>query len=1009
MATIDLEDISTTVSTMNIDGELTPEQKWPANRVRSTFINYFVEKRGHTFWPSSPVVPVNDPTLLFANSGMNQYKPLFLGTCDPTLDMSKLKMAVNSQKCIRAGGKHNDLDDVGKDVYHHTFFEMLGNWSFGTYFKEEAITWAFECLVDVFGIDPNRLYATYFGGDESQGLVADEEARLIWLRFLPAERILPFGCKDNFWEMGATGPCGPCTEIHYDRIGNRDAAALVNDDRPDCIEIWNNVFIQFNRETDGSLKELPSKHVDTGMGFERLSSILQGKDSNYDTDIFMPIFAAIHANTIDCRPYKGLVGAEDTDLKDMAYRVVADHIRTLTFAITDGAVPSSEGRGYVLRRILRRAVRYGQEILNAPSGFFTKLVPVVVDNFSEMFPELLVKKAFVMSIVAEEEISFGRTLDSGVKHFKKIVATLTESGSKIVPAKDAHTLFAAMGFPLDLTELMAAELGLTVDSQGFQDLMDSDRAISAAAEAARKSGGSKDLTMEAEQTAWLQTNGVQITDSSSKYTWHQKPTAKVVALFQGRGMTTAGFTDEITASDGAIGVILDMTSFYYESGGQIFDTGVLEISDGDKFTVENSQTYAGYVVHVGSFAEGSGSCLKVGDSVSVAVDYERRGFIAPNHTMTHVLNYALKKVLLDENEVTSVVSSIDQKGSLVDTEKLRFDFTWNGSLTAKQVARVESIVNDQISRKIGVFAEVVALNAATEICSLRAVFGEKYPDPVRVIAVGNDVQGLIADPSNPNWNNMSIEFCGGTHLSNTSEAEDFVLIEESGIAKGIRRIVGLTREGARAARERAAVLLDQLSDLEKQPGGPYLLAKSISIKIKVDQAVVSLVDKEAMRGKQLKISEILKVWLKASSAERTAQAGVVAEGLATKAKTDKKVLIISLLEFGADGKIAKKIQDTCRKEHPEGTYFIASLDDEGAKLGLFPIVSPGHVVKGLNAKEWCDCCVAVAVAAGGSGKGGGRVEQAQATITFPEGNSSIQKTIIDEILKAANTYASKFL
>lgn len=513
----------------------------------------------------------------------------------------------------------------------------------------------------------------------------------------------------------------------------------MNDDRPDCIEIWNNVFIQFNRETDGSLKELPNKHVDTGMGFERLSSILQGKDSNYDTDIFMPIFEAIHANTVDCRPYKGLVGAEDTDLKDMAYRVVADHIRTLTFAITDGAVPSSEGRGYVLRRILRRAVRYGQEILNAPSGFFTKLVPVVVANFSDMFPELLVKKAFVMSIVAEEETSFNRTLDSGVKHFKKIVATLTESGSKIVPAKDAHTLFAAMGFPLDLTELMAAELGLTVDSQGFQDLMDSDRAISAAAEAARKSGGSKDLTMEAEQTAWLQTNGIQITDSSSKYTWHQKPSAKVVALFQGRGMTTAGFTQEITAADGAVGVILDMTSFYYESGGQIFDTGALEIRNGDKFTVDNSQTYAGYVVHVGSLAEGA-AALKVGDMVDVAVDYERRGFIAPNHTMTHVLNYALKTVLLDENEEGTVVSSIDQKGSLVDTEKLRFDFTWNGALTNKQVARVESIVNDQISRKIGVFAEVVALNAATQICSLRAVFGEKYPDPVRVIAVGNDVQ-----------------------------------------------------------------------------------------------------------------------------------------------------------------------------------------------------------------------------------------------------------------------------
>ena len=641
--------------------------------------------------------------------------------------------------------------------------------------------------------------------------------------------------------MGPTGPCGPCTEIHYDRIGNRDAAALVNDDRPDCIEIWNNVFIQFNRETDGSLKELPSKHVDTGMGFERLSSILQGKDSNYDTDIFVPIFEAIHANTVDCRPYLGLVGAEDTDLKDMAYRVVADHIRTLTFAITDGAVPSSEGRGYVLRRILRRAVRYGQEILTAPSGFFTKLVPVVVANFSDMFPELLAKKDFVMSVIAEEESSFNRTLDQGVKHFKKVVAAMEASGSKVVPAKDAHLLFSSMGFPLDLTELMAAERNLCVDSQGFQDLMDSDRKISEAAEAARKSGGSKDLTMEAEQTAWLQKNGIEITNSSSKYEWNHTPTAKVLALFQGRGLSTAGFTDEVTVADGAVGVVLDLTSFYYESGGQIFDTGALKTASGGIFNVDNSQTYAGYVVHVGSLTAGSAP-LSVGAQVEVAVDYERRGLVAPNHTMTHVLNYALKKVLLGEQDpsVTASVTTIDQKGSLVDTEKLRFDFTWNGALSAVQVARIESIVNDHITRSVGVFAEVVPLAAASKICSLRAVFGERYPDPVRVISVGAEVQVLLADPENPKWNEMSVEFCGGTHLTNASQAEDFVLVEESGIAKGIRRIVGLTKGGAKAARGRAATLLYRLSTLEAMKGGADLLSQSKAIKIEVELDLISV-------------------------------------------------------------------------------------------------------------------------------------------------------------------------
>ena len=347
-------------------------------------------------------------------------------------------------------------------MYHHTYFEMLGNWSFGDYFKNEAIPWAWECLTKVYGLDEDRLYATYFGGDASQGLPPDLEARDIWLKFLPPARVLPFGCEDNFWEMGATGPCGPCTEIHYDRIGNRDAADRVNMDLPDVIEIWNVVFIEFNREADLTLRDLPSKHVDTGMGFERLASILQGKDSNYDTDIFTPIFAAIQQAT-GCRDYTGKIGAEDVDNVDMAYRVVADHIRTLTFGISDGGKPSSEGRGYVLRRILRRAVRYGQEILKGPAGFFTKLTPVVVQLFGEAFPEIVTKMAHVMRVLEDEEASFNRTLGKGVKHFTKMVAALKVAGTTVVPAIDCHTLFGSMGFPVDLTELMAEEAGLTVD------------------------------------------------------------------------------------------------------------------------------------------------------------------------------------------------------------------------------------------------------------------------------------------------------------------------------------------------------------------------------------------------------------------------------------------------------------------------------------------------------------------------------------------------------------------
>lgn len=969
-------------------------EEWPVAKVRQTFIDYFVKKNGHRFWESAPVVPLDDPTLLFINAGMNQYKPLFLGTCDPSLEMSTLKRAANSQKCIRAGGKHNDLDDVGKDVYHHTYFEMLGNWSFGDYFKKEAIEWAWHCLTTEYGLDPDRIYASYFGGDASQGLEPDEEAKAIWLQFLPENRVLPFDCKDNFWEMGATGPCGPCSEIHYDRIGDRFVPERVNADHPDVIEIWNLVFIQYNREADKTLKSLPNKHVDTGMGLERITSILQGKDSNYDTDVFTPIFDAI-TKVAGCRPYGGKVGADDVDNVDMAYRVVADHIRNLTFAITDGAMPAAIGRGYVLRRILRRAVRYGQEILGAPNGFFTTLVPVVVENFSNFFPELKAKQAYVMSVLADEESTFVRTLDKGVKYFKKVVEACKTSGSTVVPAKETHRLFSSLGFPMDLTELMAEEQGMTVDAEGFHALMEEDRKISEKARLG-KGGSSKDMTMEAEQTSWLQNNGVGATDAEDKYLWNEDPTVTVTALFTGRGQAGAGFQESITPDDGLVGVVCDKTSYYYESGGQINDTGHIEAEDGSwRLRVENCQTYAGFVVHSGYLE--TGSKITVGELCKTCVDYERRTLVAPNHTMTHVLNYALRQTLVVEaaagKSADAVQPNVDQKGSLVDEDKLRFDFSWNGALKPEQLARVEEIVNTQIKNQLLVSAEVVPLAAAKEISSLRSVFGERYPDPVRVISVGANVQDLLANPSSDTWAGLSIEFCGGTHLTNTKQAETFAIIEESGIAKGIRRITAYTKRAAQMAKSLAIELSTMITKLENMEVGKEMNAGYKQAGVKIDASQISVVDKAELKGRMSKLQDKLKVWAKAQMAARATAATTEAEARATEAKeAGKKATILELV--GVDAAVNKKVSETLKKAHPSGSFFVASVDEEKGQIGLFPIVTKEHVKEGLSAKEWVDACFAKV----GVGKGGGKAEAALGTV--PGGAS-----LMPDILSAAQAYS----
>ena len=965
------------IANMSLSAAGKEEQiEWPMGKVRDTFINFFKDQHDHTYWPSSPCVPHDDPTLLFANAGMNQYKPLFLGTCDPNLEMSKLKRAVNSQKCIRAGGKHNDLDDVGKDVYHHTFFEMLGNWSFGQYFKEGAIEMAWKCLTEEFKLDPERLYATYFGGDESTP--CDDEARNIWLKYLPASRVLPFGAKDNFWEMGATGPCGPCTEIHYDRIGNRDAAPMVNADLPDVIEIWNVVFIQFNREIDGSLRPLPAQHVDTGMGFERLTSILQGKDSNYDTDIFTPIFKAIQEIT-GARPYAGKIGKEDEGYVDMAYRVVADHIRTLSFAIADGAIPSNDGRGYVLRRVLRRAVRYGRQNLGAELGFFSKLVPVLADLMGGVFPELKEHQNHVTAIVKDEEESFSRTLDKGLQKFKELAEKVGDD--KVFSGEDAHFLYTSMGFPVDLTELMCYELDMALDTEGFEKKMQEEKDLSAAAHQAKMSGGSgKDMRLVAEQTAYLVNQGVDATDDSEKFTWNKDLTdCKAKGLFIGRGETEdgIGFTDSISESDGAIGMILDKTSYYGESGGQIYDIGTIVSENGATMKVDNVQIYGQYVLHLGTVVEGT---FRKEDTVTCSVDYERRAPIAANHTMTHVLNYALKDVLVGKAASSDAGQSVDQKGSLVDESKLRFDFSWGSGLTTDQLAAVEKIVGGVINDAIPVDAYVAPLDDAKKISSLRAVFGEVYPDPVRVVAVSpSPISEILQDPENAKWGDYSVEFCGGTHLSNTKDAQAFVLLQEEGIAKGIRRITGITMHDAQAAIKLGEELKSKVTTIGELNG----LELDVAVKTltaELNAASISAVLKSTLRDTLTSYAKKVVAWKKERAAAKTSE--VTSEVIAAAESTDGNKVILRV-DVGADAKSIKSVQTAVGKKIKDKAFFLVSADEDADRYIVLAF-APSSMPE-IDCKAWASSAIE-----GTNGKGGGKKDSAQFTVS---GVSSIDSVL----------------
>jgi alanyl-tRNA synthetase len=707
-----------------------------SNEVRNSFLKFFEEK-GHTIVPSAPVIPYDDPTLLFTNAGMNQFKDVFLGT--GKRDYTRV---ADSQKCIRVSGKHNDLEEVGKDTYHHTFFEMLGNWSFGDYYKKEAITWAWELLTEVWKLPKNRLWATVYK--------TDDEADECWKKYtdINPSHVLRFGEKDNFWEMGETGPCGPCSEIHIDLSEKGDIApSLINAGSPDAIEIWNLVFIQYNRSEKGELEPLPAKHVDTGMGFERVVAILQGKRSNYDTDLFQPVIREIETIVRMRHAASQRYGTDERI--DIAMRVIADHVRALTFAIADGAIPSNESRGYVLRRILRRASRFGRN-LDLHEPFIYKLVSSLVETMGDAYPEIKQKRSFVEHAIEGEEEGFNQTLDRGLEIFESVLTRIGHS--KVFPGEDAFKLYDTFGFPLDLTELMAEERGLKVDVAVFTELMEEQRIRSRGFESTMKQLREKEF----------EESPVLVLD-----------TEKIKTKFVGYDEDLLELKTRVVAS-GRGWVVLQENPFYAESGGQVSDEGYLwprsfydkiQVTEVDKaHDVVFTRFYDFYKV-------------ETGEEIKAVVDKGRRRNIERNHTATHLVHEGLRQVL---------GTHLHQQGSLVAPDHLRFDFNHFQKISPEEIREIEDIVNEKIEDGIAVNALndpkdwITIDEAKRRYPNVKMFFGDKYGDRVRIVEI---------DPK------FSVELCGGTHVKNTREIGLFKIISESSVASGIRRIEAVTGKG----------------------------------------------------------------------------------------------------------------------------------------------------------------------------------------------------------------------
>jgi alanyl-tRNA synthetase len=872
-----------------------------SSEIRQQFVDFFCKKHGHTNIASSPVVPLADPTLLFANAGMNQFKPYFLGTEKPPV----VRVA-NTQKCIRAGGKHNDLDDVGKDTYHHTFFEMLGNWSFGDYFKKDAIAWAWELLTEVWKLDPTRLHVTVFEGDEAAGIPRDDEAAGFWKAVgVPPERIHLGNKKDNFWEMGNTGPCGPCTEVHIDRTPDKSGGPLVNGGTDKVIEIWNLVFIQFNRNEDQSLTPLPAQHVDTGMGFERICSVIQGKNSNYDTDVFTPIFDAIHKVTGYEKPYGGVLES----LPDTAYRVIADHIRTLTFALTDGATIGNVGRDYVLKRILRRAERYGVQVLGTLEPFLYKLVPTVVEHFGAAFPELKKNPHKVIDQIRDEEEAFLRTLNRGIKLFMRIVDDMKRENRTQVSGDEAFKLHDTYGVIIDITQQMASEQGFTVDMKGF------DEAMTRAQEQAR--GGGKKFVVAAVKGELPPTN------DTPKY-GPEAITAKVLGWVKDNTVVTSG---SLKAGD-SVGLLLDRTNFYAEQGGQVGDSGTIRTPTAD-FEVEDTQRLGETVLHVGTLHEGE---LAVGADVAVMQTTSRRIDIMRNHTATHLLNLALREVLGHH---------VDQKGSLVDEGRTRFDFSHDKPITPEQLAEIERRVNRGVVLDQVVTATVMPLSKAKELPGVRAVFGEKYPDPVRVVMIGAESpEHVTAD--------RSTEFCGGTHVPRTGLIGYFKILSQEPVAKGVRRITAVTGRPAYDDIQARSAVVDELT---------------AKFQCRPDELPARV---EALQ-EQLKL---LQTQFKKAAA--VALAGAVDKLIEAGADLSSGKVVVGMLPDGATAETVRALVDRVRNKVPSA-FVVFGWSEGAGHAAILAALTPDLVKKGLKAG---DIVKQVAPLIGGGG--GGKPDMAQA-------------------------------